>query len=367
MKIVSVGYARSNDFNAPSAWLEKIGFYTCILESLAVKHEVNSIEQICYSGRVLQNGVWYHFIQAGDLISILPFRLHRYIRKLEPAVVLVNGFITPLQLIQLKWMLGRRSRILVINRAEKPGRGIRRLLQRSADHYIYKYLFTSAEMGMPWVKEGIIRHESKIAGIIGASSNFVATHKVLARERTGVHGSPVFLFVGRLDANKDPLTILRAFRNYAVEQAAARLYMIYQAEELLGEINELIGQDIYLQRSVVLVGEIAHHAMDQWYSSADFIISGSHYEGSGIAVCEAMSCGCIPILTNIPSFRAMSGNGNCGFLYEPGDAGALLKILLQTGTRDLQAEKERTLQQFREELSFETIAAKIDHIITEGQ
>ena len=109
--------------------------------------------------------------------------------------------------------------------------------------------------------------------------------------------------------------------------------------------------------------------MQYWYSSADFIISASHYEGSGVAVCEAMSCGCIPILTNIQSFRKMTGPGpqgsvsKCGLLYEPGDDEGLLKILLQTDTLNMEEERNKVLQQFNTELSFEAIAKKINAII----
>ena len=73
--------------------------------------------------------------------------------------------------------------------------------------------------------------------------------------------------------------------------------MIYQTEELLVEIKNIIEKEN--KNAIQLVGNIPHNEMLYWYNSADFIISGSHYEGSGTAVCEAMSCGCIPITTNI--------------------------------------------------------------------
>ena len=82
-----------------------------------------------------------------------------------------------------------------------------------------------------------------------------------------------------------------------------------------------------------------------------------------MAVCEAMSCGCIPILTNIQSFRKMTGPGKCGFLYGPGDDAGLLKMLLQTGQLDMEEEKNKVLRQFKAELSFEAIAKKINAVI----
>jgi glycosyltransferase involved in cell wall biosynthesis len=99
-----------------------------------------------------------------------------------------------------------------------------------------------------------------------------------------------------------------------------------------------------------------------WYNSVDFVMAGSHYEGSGTAVCEAMSCGCIPIITDIFSFRMMTDNGNIGMLYEPGNQAKLLAALQQTATLDISAEKEKVLAYFASTLSFEAIAGRIGAI-----
>ena len=58
--------------------------------------------------------------------------------------------------------------------------------------------------------------------------------------------------------------------------------------------------------------------MPNYYSAADVFISGSHYEGSGYALIEAMSAGLVPIVTDIPSFRSIAGD--CGERWQPGDA-----------------------------------------------
>jgi glycosyltransferase involved in cell wall biosynthesis len=138
--------------------------------------------------------------------------------------------------------------------------------------------------------------------------------------------------------------------------------MIYQTDELLPEMKDLINTDNKTRESIVLVGKVEHRQLQSWYNAADFFISGSHYEGSGISVCEAMSCGCIPVLTNIISFRRMTGPGKCGFLYEPGNADQLSSILLKTKELDIEFEKRKALKQFTNELSFQAIAKKITRI-----
>ena len=363
MKIVSTGYVNTPGFSDPQQWLDRISFYTGILEELAKTHEVHSIEQISYKGELKQRGVQYHFLNFTIPVPYFPFSLHSYIKKLKPDIVFVNGFIFPLQVIQLKQALSNYTKIIIINHAERPATGTKRFLQQQADRAVHKYFFTSKEQGMDWVKKGIITDEKKIAEVMEASSTFTVIDKEQARVKTKAKGHPVFLWVGRLDANKDPMTMLRAFAKFVVHQPLARLYMIYHTEELKEEIMEYCKNNETVQHAVELVGKSAHKELQYWFSSADFIISASHYEGSGIAVCEAMSCGCIPILTDIASFRKMTGPGKCGFLYKPGDDTALLKILEQTIHLDKENEKKKVLQQFKEELSFEAIAKKINTVI----
>ena len=263
----------------------------------------------------------------------------------------------------MKLKLGKGIKIFIINHAEKPGTGLRKLLQRMADRYIYRHLFTSKEMGIEWVQRGIIANANKIEEVMEASSDFFVMDKEEARKKTGVNSWSVFLWVGRLDANKDPLIVIKAFGAFIKHEPSAKLYMIFHTEELKDAIINFCKKDNGLKNAVTLIGKVPHKELQYWYNSADFIISASHYEGSGVAVCEAMSCGCIPILTNIQSFRKMTGPGKCGFLYEQGNDEALLKILLQTGRLNMEEEKNKVLKQFKDELSFEAIAKKINAVI----
>jgi glycosyltransferase involved in cell wall biosynthesis len=263
----------------------------------------------------------------------------------------------------LKLKLGRRVRIIVINHAEKPFTGIRKQLQKLADRVIWKYFFVAGEMGAWWVNAGIIKDGDKIAAVMEASSHFTEMDRQKAVRMTGAVGNPVFLWVGRLNPNKDPMTAIRAFHDLIHYRPGAILYMIYHTDELNQQLISFCNKNAGLQKAVKFIGKVPHPEMQYWYSSADFILAASHYEGSGVAVCEAMSCGCIPILTNIISFRKMTGPGKCGLLYEAGNATDLFHRLKETMELDIIKEREKVLKQFKEELSFEAIAGKMDSII----
>ncbi len=363
MKLIFTSYVSSPEFSHPESWLKRINAYTGILESLSNPNAVIGIERINYEGKYEKNGVQYLFVKQRQNTVLIPVHLHRLVKELKPDIVFINGLIFPLQVIQLRLKLGSGVKIILLHRGEKPYRGIKGFVQKLADKCIDAYLFTSAEFGKDWTQQGNIGNQNKIHEVIQASSVFYHQDKTLARSSAGVDGSPVFLWVGRLDANKNPLTVVKAFIQFARFQPGAKLYMIYQSDELLNDIKDLIHQEANTVKPINLVGKIAHEELQTWYNAADFIVSGSHHEGSGIAVCEAMSCGCVPVLTDIISFRKMTGPGNCGLLYEPGNTASLLKILMQTLELDIEKERAKTLQQFKTELSFEAIAKKIAQVI----
>ena len=175
-----------------------------------------------------------------------------------------------------------------------------------------------------------------------------------------MNGSPAFIWVGRLDKNKDPLTVIRAFFLFTEIYPGAKLYMIFQTIELLEEIKKLI-QVNPGKSSIILIGNIQHKDLLYWLNSTDFYLSASHYEGSGTALCEAMSCGCIPIVTAIPSFKKIVGEN--GFFFEPGNAMSLLSVLEKSMQINPEEMKRKVLDHFKTELSFQSIAEKFQQLI----
>ena len=362
MRFVFVSYNYSPDIHSPQEWLSRVKIYVGSLEFLSKKHTVIRVEQINYTGNFSHNGVQYYCANYGKKKNYFPRKLNGFVKTLQPDVVIVSGLHFPLQVIQLRLRLGKKVKIIAQNHAEKPFSGIKKYLQRMADKYINAYFFASHAIGSEWVSKGNLASEKKIHEIMEVSSVFYPVDKIFAKSKTQVKGDPVFLWAGRLNENKDPLTVVNAFLKFLQFQPKAHLYMIYQTAELLPGLKILINEEKNNCNAVVLVGEVQHNEMLYWFNGADFIISGSHYEGSGTAICEAMSCGCVPVVTDIFSFRAITANGDCGLLYKAGNENALLSALMQTMQMDIQEKRNKTLEHFKNELSFEAIAAKIQEV-----
>jgi glycosyltransferase involved in cell wall biosynthesis len=361
MHLVFLSYHYSPDIQSPVAWFQLIGYYKRWAEILAEKYQVTRIDQINFEGSVIHNGINYHFIREKEHNRYIPTNLNKFVRSISPDIVVVSSFHYPLQLIQLRRCLGNGVRILVQNHAEHPYRGLKKWIQNLASHYADAFLFTNPETGMEWVRSGNIHSKHKIAGLPEVSSSFFPIEKMTARKKTESSGSPVFIWVGRLNQNKDPVTAVKAFLRLSSEYPLARLYMIYQTEELLPDLIKTI-EGTASAEPVVFVGSQDQTQMPYWYNSAEFFLSASHHEGSGTALCEALSCGCIPIVSNIPPFRLIAGS--TGVFFKPGDEDSLLNSLREAMTLDKAEKRYQALQHFNNELSFESIAKKFQEIIS---
>ena len=357
MKIVLINYNYLPGYSSPGQWINKIKPSAIILEELSKDHSVFYAGQIGYGGNYLFNGVQYHFFDPKKRLRF-PNRIHSFVNQLKPDVVLVPGFHFPLQVMQLRLRLGRKVKIILEHHADKPFTGIKKILQKIADRCVKAYHFTSLGNAQEWLDAGIISNKKKCYEMPANSSYFFRQDKEQSKLEIGMSNATNFLWVGRLQKNKDPLTVLKGFEKFLSTGIPAKLYMIYQATELLPEIEELISKSHLLQRSVILCSNIPHAELATWYSAADFYISGSHREGGSIALVEAMSCGCIPVVTAIPAALEVIEYGNYGFYYEPGNKDDLFESLLAISAVDKKRLSARVENHFKETLSANAIAKR---------
>jgi UDP-N-acetylglucosamine:LPS N-acetylglucosamine transferase len=147
MRYVFISYNYSADFDSPQAWFTRNLGYAGVMDNLSKKHEVINIKQINYEGIVTHNNIAYHFVNFSKKKLHFNFQLNRYVKSLKPDVVILHGLHQPVQLIQLGLMLGKNTRIIVQNHAEKPfPGGIKKRLQKLADKYADAYLFSSHDI-----------------------------------------------------------------------------------------------------------------------------------------------------------------------------------------------------------------------------
>jgi glycosyltransferase involved in cell wall biosynthesis len=295
----------------------------------------------------------------------IPLSFHGAVRKAcetndsgmtSATVVHVNGLLFSLQMRILRTALPSSCGIVAQHHAEKPRRMMGRPLQswglRAADGFF----FAARDLACCWVDRGLITKSQRIFQIMEGSTSFRCDDRAIARARTGLSGNPVVLWVGRLVALKDPLTVLDGFERVLQHIPEARLYMVYSSDDLLSPVRERIASGTRLSGAVTLLGSVAHAKLEHLYNSADYFVLGSHYEGSGFSLAEALACGVVPVVTDIPSFRAMTDNGRIGSCWAPGSAAAFTEAFLQVTRRPLRELSDRAVGFFHAHLSYPAIA-----------
>jgi glycosyltransferase involved in cell wall biosynthesis len=364
VKLIDLTYYAHLEADQPEQVLswnrESLGFLPFMSKHL----HLEVIKHLNYEGIAFYQGVKCCFFKKSNHFYDIPFKTHRYLKKQKPDVILVQGLIFPLQVLFLRLALGRKIRIIAQHHGEMPYGGLRSLLQKLADRYIDAYLFTSLGNAAPWISRKIISSGAKCHEVLEASTYLEKQDKQEARMQLAMAGNFNFLWVGRLNANKDPLTVLQAFRTYSQVNEQARLYMIYQEESLLPAVAEFIRGHRGLGEVVSLVGRVDRQQLATWYSAVDFYLSASHHEGSGYALLEAMSCGCVPVVTDIPPFRKITGEGQYGFLYQAGEPESLLACLQALPEMEEEGRAEAQRQHFVRELSFQAIAEKLTAVVS---
>ena len=361
LKVIDLVYFCNRDCNTPQQVIYRhqpsLGFVKYIRNLV----NICMVKHCNYEGVNTIDNVTYAFFKRPNNFFQIPFKTHRYIKSLHPDIVIVNGLIFPLQVIALRLYLRKKCKIIAQHHGELPYEGIKKLFQKLADKCLTAYFFTAKENAKEWVAKGVVRDINKCHEVLEASTFIEKTDKILARKVLNFKGNHNFLWVGRLITIKEPFTVLKAFQKYTIINPSARLFMIYQADTLLQEVTSFIVIN-ELQHFITLVGFVPHRDLPSWYTAADYFISGSVKEGSGYALLEAMACGCIPVVTNIPTFRKLTDNGKFGFLFQLGDPEDLNRVLCELDQINSAALSLKIENYFKTQLSFKKIAEDISRI-----
>jgi glycosyltransferase involved in cell wall biosynthesis len=279
-----------------------------------------------------------------------------YLPEAVQTAVHLNGLLYPLQLRALRKSVPRDCSIVAQHHAGGPWPRRTQFLQRWGLRAADGFFFAAKDLAAPWVDGDLISKRQSIFEIMEGSNNFQRRDRSMARARTGMAGNPVVLWVGRLIALKDPITVLEGFARILERAPEARLYMAYGAEDMLLAVRERIAASKALSEAVRLLGSVEHSRLEDVYNSSDYFVLGSHHEGSGFSLAEAMACGVVPVVTDIPSFRVMTDGGRVGACWRPGSAEDFADKFLEVLGRPLEQLAHQAQSFFQSQLSYEAIA-----------
>jgi glycosyltransferase involved in cell wall biosynthesis len=315
--------------------------------------DVSVVQAAHRSETIVRDGVSYHFV---DDTSRRPAKVFERVAAMAPHVIHVQGLGSPRAIRPLARATSNVP-ILVQDHGSVVPTGWRAKAWRLALAPIAAVTFTSREQAVPWKNAKVLRSDLPVFEVLESSSDFTLGDRDAARRITGMAGDPCLFWTGRLDANKDPLTMLDAFERAAAALPEIRLYCCFGDAPMLADVERRIAASDVLARRVTLLGRLPHEELEMRYRSADFFVQMSHREGSGYSVLEAMACGTTPLVTDIPATRAIVGDA--GSLTPVGDARAFGEAIVAWALRDHGELRKVTRARFDAALTFDAIGRQL--------
>jgi glycosyltransferase involved in cell wall biosynthesis len=333
------------------------------LEAAAAGHgclRVSIVQASWYDEQREVQGVQCHFVRetkptvrlpGGRVVRMIPLRLCARVRELRPDIVHFNGLGFSRDLWALRAVLPRVPIVAQAHSDSIPS-GLLRWYFRLGIEGIDAAMFCARAQGELFKKRGLLPRALPIFEVIEVSTLFEPGEQRSARAKTGLGGDPCLFWLGNLDSNKDPLMVLDAVALSSTYLPELRLYMAFHHASLVGAVRERVSSDPSLAGRVVLIGELPHNAVETHLQAADFLVQGSHREGAGFGVIEALACGTTPLVTDIPSFRRITDGGRYGALVPVGDSIALAREILAWSRRDRASLRRDARDHFERELSY---------------
>lgn len=341
----------------PEALLAAWPTLPAVAEAVAGAGADVTVVQASHIGtRFTRRGVRYHFIPVAGGRALAPWHLRGAVRETAPDIVHINGLDFPLHVRLLSTLA---PPVLIQDHASRVARLRLGQLRRWGHARAAAALFTAEAQAKPFLAARQLSSRTPIFAVPESSSGFEPGDRAEARARTGVRGDPAILWIGRLDANKDPLTAIEAFRLARKRLPAAELWCVHGTDRLLPELERRLADDPALARHVHLLGRVPHGQVEQLCRACDLLLATSHCEGSGYALIEALACGLPPVASDIAPFRALVGDLAESRFASPGDAPAFAERLVSLARQPDGQSRIAVRRHFDTHLAFPVIGRRL--------
>lgn len=306
------------------------------------------------------------------LAPILWLRVFRATLANRADITIISGFDRPEHWVQavLLWVLGRRRAMFCDSTGFDRSRTMPKRIAKRLFFAMVPYSLSYGERARAYVIDHGVRPERALRRCQAAylpPSYAAATIPALRGEQAPAADAPVFLYVGRLSAEKDLDTLLRSFERVARAVAGARLKLVGGGPDQA----RLVAMAAQLECAVRVefAGSRSGDALRGEYLAATALVLPSRSEPWGLVVNEALHfgcpvvvsdrCGCVPELVE---------GSDCGIVFPCGDAETLSAALLEVAEqgRDSESMARRCLAKiapFSSQAAAEQIYAAIETIM----
>lgn len=289
-------------------------------------------------------------LQAPRMLEALP-KLARYLRTERPAVLLSALHYNNEMALWAKRLSGTATRTIVSEHNTLSLHAQNRQSDRWSS--LLARLFYPWADGIVAVSQGVAQDLVKVTGLpahrIRSIYNPIITPELQQQSKVAVdhpwflpEQPPVILGVGRLEAQKDFPTLIRAFA-IARKVQPARLVILGSGQERQ-QLNHLV-KELGVKDDVAFLGFV-NNPYAYIAKAAVFVLS-SAWEGFGNVIVEALSLGTPVVSTDCPNGPAeILNRGQYGELVSVGDSQAMAEAILRVLSGQGKSVDSAWLEQF---------------------
>jgi glycosyltransferase involved in cell wall biosynthesis len=136
-------------------------------------------------------------------------------------------------------------------------------------------------------------------------------------------GKKYILYIGKIDAKKDPIFILNAFKKFNKENADYSLLLVGDVNKDYSKLLEDRIIELNISNEVVILNSVPNEEIRFVFSSVEMVIWPF---GSSMAMLEAMACQCPVIASEMPVNRERLSNGRGVMFLRDNDLDLLSKM-----------------------------------------
>jgi glycosyltransferase involved in cell wall biosynthesis len=186
-------------------------------------------------------------------------------------------------------------------------------------------------------RQDIIKHylvpDNKVKAISNGVNRIFKSMPDLEKARAVLNGYNIFgkfiLFVGRINSRKNVIALIKAFNNLKNSSKISHKLIIIGKNDFLSEVIKNEIKNCLHKNEIIMLGYVLEEHLPSFYNLADLFVYPSLYEGFGLPVLEAMSCGCPVITSKNSSLPEVAGAA--GILIDPLNveelANAMMKVI----------------------------------------
>ena len=183
----------------------------------------------------------------------------------------------------------------------------------------------------------------------------------MARQRLGLNGEKVVLFVGRVEPLKG-LDLLLQTAVHMETRENLKVLVVGGIEDGDPEVSRLqqAARELEVDQVFEFVGRVDQEELPFYYSAANVCVMPSFYESFGMAALEAMACGTPVVASRVGGLSTVIHHGHTGFLKSWRCPEAFANSLdMIISNEDLQASMGRAARGRAEGMSWKSVAGRM--------